>query len=71
MTPRIFYITEKAWNYYPYTITGEGTGTWALLDTLPLPAAAVVGCRGESNHGHFPVSPLFLSPVVPPDGAIP
>ncbi|NWX90309.1 PITC1 protein, partial [Nothoprocta pentlandii] len=23
VTPRIFYITEKAWNYYPYTITGE------------------------------------------------
>ncbi|XP_009276743.1 PREDICTED: cytoplasmic phosphatidylinositol transfer protein 1 [Aptenodytes forsteri] len=21
VTPRIFYITEKAWNYYPYTIT--------------------------------------------------
>lgn len=21
MIPRIFYITEKAWNYYPYTIT--------------------------------------------------
>ena len=19
--PKIFYITEKAWNYYPYTIT--------------------------------------------------
>ncbi|GCB73308.1 hypothetical protein scyTo_0002468 [Scyliorhinus torazame] len=22
VVPRIFYITEKAWNYYPYTITG-------------------------------------------------
>uniref|UniRef100_T1HII7 Phosphatidylinositol transfer protein N-terminal domain-containing protein n=1 Tax=Rhodnius prolixus TaxID=13249 RepID=T1HII7_RHOPR len=21
--PRVFYITEKAWNYYPYTVTGE------------------------------------------------
>jgi hypothetical protein len=21
MVPKIFYITEKAWNYYPYTIT--------------------------------------------------
>ncbi|CAH1401528.1 unnamed protein product [Nezara viridula] len=20
--PKVFYITEKAWNYYPYTITG-------------------------------------------------
>ncbi|KAF1524118.1 Cytoplasmic phosphatidylinositol transfer protein 1, partial [Eudyptes sclateri] len=24
VTPRIFYITEKAWNYYPYTITADG-----------------------------------------------
>lgn len=23
VTPRIFYITEKAWNYYPYTVTGK------------------------------------------------
>lgn len=21
--PRVFYITEKAWNYYPFTITGK------------------------------------------------
>ena len=21
MIPKIFYVTEKAWNYYPYTIT--------------------------------------------------
>lgn len=20
--PRLFYVTEKAWNFYPYTITG-------------------------------------------------
>uniref|UniRef100_A0A8C2U2Y5 Cytoplasmic phosphatidylinositol transfer protein 1-like n=1 Tax=Coturnix japonica TaxID=93934 RepID=A0A8C2U2Y5_COTJA len=29
VTPRIFYITEKAWNYYPYTITGE-SHSWLL-----------------------------------------
>ena len=23
MIPRIFYITEKGWNYYPFTRTGE------------------------------------------------
>lgn len=23
LIPNIFYVTEKAWNYYPYTITGE------------------------------------------------
>uniref|UniRef100_A0A8C4T3K0 Cytoplasmic phosphatidylinositol transfer protein 1 n=1 Tax=Erpetoichthys calabaricus TaxID=27687 RepID=A0A8C4T3K0_ERPCA len=25
VVPRIFYITEKAWNYYPYTITGKSS----------------------------------------------
>ncbi|KAF1394994.1 hypothetical protein EPR50_G00015270 [Perca flavescens] len=25
VVPKIFYVTEKAWNYYPYTITGEHT----------------------------------------------
>lgn len=23
VVPKIFYVTEKAWNYYPYTITGN------------------------------------------------
>lgn len=23
VVPKIFYVTEKAWNYYPYTITGR------------------------------------------------
>ncbi|KAF4080092.1 hypothetical protein AMELA_G00166450 [Ameiurus melas] len=23
VVPRIFYVTEKAWNYYPYTVTGN------------------------------------------------
>ncbi|KAJ2949011.1 hypothetical protein O0L34_g5950 [Tuta absoluta] len=23
IVPKIFYVTEKAWNYYPYTITGK------------------------------------------------
>lgn len=25
VVPKIFYVTEKAWNYYPYTVTGEGS----------------------------------------------
>uniref|UniRef100_A0A668RM99 Cytoplasmic phosphatidylinositol transfer protein 1 n=1 Tax=Oreochromis aureus TaxID=47969 RepID=A0A668RM99_OREAU len=25
VVPKIFYVTEKAWNYYPYTITGKYT----------------------------------------------
>lgn len=23
ITPRVFYVIEKSWNFYPYTITGE------------------------------------------------
>nr|XP_009910488.1 PREDICTED: cytoplasmic phosphatidylinositol transfer protein 1-like [Haliaeetus albicilla] len=30
VVPKIFYVTEKAWNYYPYTIT-EYTGLWDIL----------------------------------------
>lgn len=26
VVPKIFYVTEKAWNYYPYTITGKECG---------------------------------------------
>ncbi|GAA6087661.1 cytoplasmic phosphatidylinositol transfer protein 1 isoform X1 [Tachysurus ichikawai] len=25
VVPKIFYVTEKAWNYYPYTITGNSS----------------------------------------------
>ena len=32
MIPPIFYITEKAWNYYPYTVTGEGSYTGGYPD---------------------------------------
>ena len=28
LIPRVFYITEKAWNYFPYTITGIGFWKW-------------------------------------------
>ncbi|MGH0143701.1 UNVERIFIED_CONTAM: hypothetical protein FKN15_007523 [Acipenser sinensis] len=31
VVPRIFYITEKAWNYYPYTITGKEAVHWNIL----------------------------------------
>ena len=26
MVPKIFYVTEKAWNYYPFTITEYSVG---------------------------------------------
>lgn len=28
VVPKIFYVTEKAWNYYPYTITGRRSDTF-------------------------------------------
>ncbi|GCC26066.1 hypothetical protein chiPu_0004480 [Chiloscyllium punctatum] len=48
VVPRIFYITEKAWNYYPYTITA----------VLPAPvylgnsAACIFGQQPGSSDGH-------------------
>ena len=34
MVPNIFYVTEKAWNYYPFTITEYSVGLF--LPTLGL-----------------------------------
>lgn len=32
VVPRIFYVTEKAWNYYPYTVTGtKGLNCWNIF----------------------------------------
>lgn len=33
VVPKIFYVTEKAWNYYPYTITGKDQRSdyWLML----------------------------------------
>lgn len=39
VVPKIFYVTEKAWNYYPYTITGKHTiiRCFAGCKTLDVP----------------------------------
>ncbi|XP_062915342.1 phosphatidylinositol transfer protein 5-like [Mobula hypostoma] len=34
VVPRIFYITEKAWNYYPYTITGKENSRCSAIETI-------------------------------------
>ncbi|KAM4765000.1 LOW QUALITY PROTEIN: cytoplasmic phosphatidylinositol transfer protein 1-like [Cyanocitta cristata] len=57
VTPRIFYITERAWNYYPYTITGEpqaGRGT-GPPGTLSLPSGG--GAAGSCPRSHHSLSP--------------
>uniref|UniRef100_A0A3Q3XFV7 Phosphatidylinositol transfer protein N-terminal domain-containing protein n=1 Tax=Mola mola TaxID=94237 RepID=A0A3Q3XFV7_MOLML len=42
--PRIFYVTEKAWNFYPYTITG------AYVSFLPK-FSIRIETRFENNNG--------------------
>ncbi len=53
--PRIFYVTEKAWNYYPFTIT-EYTVSFLERDNVQNPAFMM-------NFGiFFPV--LLRSPIL-------
>lgn len=79
VTPRIFYITEKAWNYYPYTITGEpraGRGHGhcrapAPPGTLTL-ASGGAGLPGEPRWWPLPaLTAPSLPPVMPPGDATP
>uniref|UniRef100_A0A8C4JJK2 Phosphatidylinositol transfer protein N-terminal domain-containing protein n=1 Tax=Dromaius novaehollandiae TaxID=8790 RepID=A0A8C4JJK2_DRONO len=52
VTPRIFYITEKAWNYYPYTITGETTGGRLAPQCSFLPKFSIyIETKYEDNCG--------------------
>lgn len=44
VVPKIFYVTEKAWNYYPYTITEYTVGTHAALYALQAPLRPCVCC---------------------------
>lgn len=34
LIPRIFYIYEKAWNYYPFTITEYTVGIYLVLSKI-------------------------------------
>ncbi|KAJ8283663.1 hypothetical protein COCON_G00025130 [Conger conger] len=52
VVPKIFYVTEKAWNYYPYTITARA-GRRSIL-TLPegpssTPAGPSVSHPSQNN----------------------
>jgi hypothetical protein len=44
MVPKIFYVTEKAWNYYPFTVTeySVGLGDIFFLETLFLSSIFLV-----------------------------
>lgn len=48
--PRVFYVTEKSWNYYPYTMTGKGRPFLRLLPygarrLINLPSCCKSTCR--------------------------
>ncbi|KAJ8002113.1 hypothetical protein DPEC_G00176430 [Dallia pectoralis] len=61
VVPNIFYVTEKAWNYYPYTITG------AACATLPPDAfRCTVPCVNPVIRQLSLVSPLPSAPLRPP-----
>uniref|UniRef100_A0A8C1X874 Phosphatidylinositol transfer protein cytoplasmic 1 n=1 Tax=Cyprinus carpio TaxID=7962 RepID=A0A8C1X874_CYPCA len=48
VVPKIFYVTEKAWNYYPYTITGN----YSCLLCSFLPKFSIhVETKYEDNKG--------------------
>ncbi|KAM4651220.1 cytoplasmic phosphatidylinositol transfer protein 1-like [Discoglossus pictus] len=47
--PKIFYITEKAWNYYPYTITGNSLdNTCSFLPKFQIR----IETKFENNNGN-------------------
>lgn len=48
VVPKIFYVTEKAWNYYPYTITGKHTDLGAKQTERALQDA-----KHEVSHNAF------------------
>uniref|UniRef100_A0A4W5MZC1 Phosphatidylinositol transfer protein cytoplasmic 1 n=1 Tax=Hucho hucho TaxID=62062 RepID=A0A4W5MZC1_9TELE len=52
VVPNIFYVTEKAWNYYPYTITGEHTHTHSHRCCSFLPKFSIhIETKYEDNKG--------------------
>ncbi|KFO71234.1 Cytoplasmic phosphatidylinositol transfer protein 1, partial [Cuculus canorus] len=48
VTPRIFYITEKAWNYYPYTISADSR---SLQCSFLLKFSIYIETKYEDNCG--------------------
>lgn len=53
VVPKIFYVTEKAWNYYPYTITGKYTVQ------MPFGACPAVLQRALLQHSASEVLPSY------------
>uniref|UniRef100_A0A8B9N8L0 Cytoplasmic phosphatidylinositol transfer protein 1 n=1 Tax=Accipiter nisus TaxID=211598 RepID=A0A8B9N8L0_9AVES len=54
VVPKIFYVTEKAWNYYPYTITGMifMSNVFLLLQCSFLPKFSIhIETKYEDNKG--------------------
>uniref|UniRef100_A0A3B3ZDM0 Cytoplasmic phosphatidylinositol transfer protein 1 n=1 Tax=Periophthalmus magnuspinnatus TaxID=409849 RepID=A0A3B3ZDM0_9GOBI len=54
VVPKIFYVTEKAWNYYPYTITGNDSlfVLYIFLQCSFLPKFSIhIETKYEDNKG--------------------
>ncbi|NXU35119.1 PITC1 protein, partial [Drymodes brunneopygia] len=52
VVPKIFYVTEKAWNYYPYTITGKECGRNDCCFCSFLPKFSIhIETKYEDNKG--------------------
>lgn len=69
--PRVFYVTEKSWNYYPYTMTGEsfkpipGEPSSILRQTERFPLIKVACCHmAVSTTAALSISQHAASPHV-------
>lgn len=59
VVPKIFYVTEKAWNYYPYTITGKSSAQASHMQQVR-----------SWGRGGISLSEGILSPTGPSRGSL-
>uniref|UniRef100_F7FY46 Cytoplasmic phosphatidylinositol transfer protein 1 n=1 Tax=Monodelphis domestica TaxID=13616 RepID=F7FY46_MONDO len=53
VVPKIFYVTEKAWNYYPYTITGKSSTRCSFLPKFSIHIETKYEDNKGSNNSIF------------------
>ncbi|KAF3846437.1 hypothetical protein F7725_003515 [Dissostichus mawsoni] len=57
VVPKIFYVTEKAWNYYPYTITGAAVERCSFLPKFSIHIESKYEDNKGSNDNIFSSEP--------------